>query len=115
MRDWCYGRRVTFLRSSLFFRRTESLCRVTTRYICRLKLVLPILYCDMQICTSSVLSEVQTHSPEWPKRGSENGGSPPTVAAVESEKKIARNSGKICTETTVFIGVGTVSLIRVRI
>ena len=26
--------------------------------------------------------EVQSHSPEWPKRGSEHGGSPHTVAAV---------------------------------
>ncbi|CAM9893945.1 unnamed protein product [Laminaria digitata] len=36
-----------------------------------------------KIFASPILTVVQSHSPEWPKRGSENGGvAPPTVALV---------------------------------
>ncbi|CAN0156908.1 unnamed protein product [Laminaria digitata] len=41
-----------------------------------------VLRCADKLFASSIMSEVQNHSPEWPKHRSENGGSPPTVAIV---------------------------------
>ena len=82
----------------MFLSRSESLGRVTALFLCsRNEPFLLFLFRDIHrhevVCcaaptkyirSSPILSEVQSHTPKWPKRGSssENGGSPPTVAPV---------------------------------
>ena len=69
------------------FSRSEPLGRVATLFLLKLSCALGFAVCAtkglftplrQQTKTMAFLSEVQSHSPEWRRRGGENGGSPST-------------------------------------
>lgn len=108
--DWSYGWGVAF--ESTNFSRREPLGRLTTIFHANLKSVSAIYtavgyfpLCENQICLCPILSEVQRHSLETTKGGSDKQGTPPTVAGRRRFKR-RTDSGPIPAEARETIDRG---------
>ena len=100
--DEGYGKRVSL--RSILFSRSGPLGLVATVFLCghkRLGVTVSryapswecLLRCAITIFLSPILIEEQSLAPEWPQRGNENRGFPPTVAAVVDKVTWRREHG----------------------